>query len=211
MSRSVGDVVCWSCRGGTPSGFFCATCDAILPLDARLDFFRLFALEPTFEVDLVALEVRYRELQKRLHPDFFASRGALERRLSLEHVTRVNEAWQTLTDPLARAGYLLRLEDWKPDHGSSDLEFLGEVMELRESLEELDPKAPDAMARLAALRGGALERVRDEEKRMGALFLDYFREPDRECLVRIGRLADRMRYHRRYLEELDRLEDQAFE
>lgn len=203
-------LVCWSCRGLTVSGLFCQTCDAILPMVAGEDFFHLFAIEPAFEVDLVTLEQHYRNLQKRLHPDFFAHRGPLERRLSLEHITRVNEAWQILTDSLSRADYLLRLVGWQSNKTTTDPEFLYTVMELRESLEEVNPQAADAMQRLEGLRTEALGRMQTEERQIAALFRDFFAQNNPELLAQIARLVDRIRYHRRYLEELDRLEEQAF-
>ncbi|MBF0165665.1 MAG: Fe-S protein assembly co-chaperone HscB, partial [Magnetococcales bacterium] len=121
-------MLCWSCRGPTPAGLFCVTCRTILPPVAGEDFFQLFDISPTFEPELSALERRYRELQKQLHPDFFAHRSGTERRLSLEWTTRINEAWQTLNDPVARAGYLLRLAGWHADRAPMDPEFLEEVM-----------------------------------------------------------------------------------
>ncbi|MBF0182303.1 MAG: Fe-S protein assembly co-chaperone HscB [Magnetococcales bacterium] len=205
------NVVCWSCRGVTGPGLFCRTCDAILPVDHGVDFFRLFGLEVGFVVDRTLLEERYRELQKRLHPDFFASRGAMERRLSLEHVTRVNEALRTLTHPLERAGYLLRLAGWQEEKIPPDTAFLAEVMEQREALDEVDPGAGDAHERLATLRAEAEQRARAEEARLAEMFVAAFGADGQEWLPRIARHTDRLRYHQRFLEELDRLEDQAFE
>ncbi|MEO5345590.1 MAG: Fe-S protein assembly co-chaperone HscB [Magnetococcus sp. YQC-9] len=200
-------IVCWSCRGPTPAGLFCQTCQIILPPVSGENFFRLFAIMPTFKPDLTALEQRYRALQKQLHPDFFANRSGTERRLSLEWTTRINEAWQMLSDPVARAGYLLNLAGWKADRPSVDPEFLAEVMELREALESVDPRAGDAVARLAELKKAARERIAAEV----AQVTDLFAGNGASSLTEIARLVDRMRYHRRYLEELDRLEDRAFD
>ncbi|GAB0057401.1 Co-chaperone protein HscB [Candidatus Magnetaquicoccaceae bacterium FCR-1] len=200
-------MICWSCRGPTPAGLFCATCRTILPPVAGEDFFQLFDISPSFEPDLSALERRYRDLQKQLHPDFFAHRSGTERRLSLEWTTRINEAWQTLSDPVARAGYLLRLAGWHAERPSVDPAFLEEVMELREALESVDPRAADAIPRLATLKSDARRRLDAEVVRVA----DLFRGNGESSLAEIVRHVDRMRYHRRYLEELDRLEDRAFD
>ncbi|MBF0262180.1 MAG: Fe-S protein assembly co-chaperone HscB [Magnetococcales bacterium] len=146
-------------------------------------------------------------MQKQLHPDFFAHRSGTERRLSLEWTTRINEAWQTLNDPVARASYLLRLAGWHADRAPMDPEFLEEVMELREALESVDTRASDAIPRLASLKTDARRRLESEVARVAALF----RVNDDSTLAEINRHLDRMRYHRRYLEELDRLEDRAFD
>ncbi|MBF0628445.1 MAG: Fe-S protein assembly co-chaperone HscB [Magnetococcales bacterium] len=187
------------------------TCNALLPPEPGLDAFGLFGLEPEFALDLTLLERRQRELQKQLHPDLFAKRGATERRLSLEWTTRINEAAPTLTDPVARAAYLLTRLGWEARHSAPDPEFLEEVMERREILEEVDPLAPDALARLAALKKDARNRIETEVAQVAACFRTLPPSPPPASLLPIARLLDRMRYHRRYLEELERLEERAFE
>ncbi|MBF0341933.1 MAG: Fe-S protein assembly co-chaperone HscB [Magnetococcales bacterium] len=205
-------IVCWSCRGPTPAGLFCATCQALLPPESGMDGFRLFGVEPAFDLDPAHLESRHRVLQKQLHPDFFAHRGATERRLSLEWTTRLNESWQTLTDPVARAVLLLAHLGWKaPERPVPDLEFLEEVMTLREALEEVDPLAADALPRLAAMKSAARDRLQNEVRQLSEAFGVHRSAPDELQLIWISRLVDRLRYHRRYLEELDRLEDRAFD
>ncbi|MBF0154066.1 MAG: hypothetical protein HQL64_10040, partial [Magnetococcales bacterium] len=85
--------------------------------------------------------------------------------------------------------------------------FLEEVMELREALESVDTRASDAIPRLASLKTDARRRLESEVARVAALF----RGNGDSTLAEINRHLDRMRYHRRYLEELDRLEDRAFD
>ena len=63
----------------------------------------------TFDIDTAELAVRYRELQRRVHPDKFANASDQERRLSLQMTAQVNEAFQTLKDPVRRGRYLLSL------------------------------------------------------------------------------------------------------
>jgi molecular chaperone HscB len=79
----------------------------------------------------------------------------------------VNEAYQTLKSPLARAAYLLRLHGIDPEFETNTAmpaEFLGEQLELREALEEA--VAANDVERLGALstalrkeRGRVLERL----------------------------------------------------
>jgi len=89
-------------------------------------------------VDLAALEARYRELQREVHPDRFAAASPAEQRVSMQLATRVNEAYQTLKSPIARAGYLLELQGVDPEFETNTAmppEFLAEQMERRERLE----------------------------------------------------------------------------
>jgi molecular chaperone HscB len=108
-------------------------------MDFNADHFSLFDLPPTFRLDLALLDRRYLEMQSKVHPDRFVSAGEAEKRLSLQWATRVNEAYQTLKKPLARARYLLHLAEH--DLGSENnalmpADFLVEQMEWREAVAE---------------------------------------------------------------------------
>ena len=122
-------------------------------LDFSRNYFELFGMSAGFLVDVPELARRYRELQKVVHPDRFAAAGRVSQRLSLQSATLVNEAYETLKDPLKRAQYLLRLRGIEFDaqnHTLRDPDFLMQQMTLREALAEVRGAA-DARARLEAL------------------------------------------------------------
>lgn len=103
------------------------------------DFFALFGLKPAFKLDAVALEAAYRDVQSRVHPDRYAHLPEGDRRLSMQVAARVNEAYRTLRNPLARARYLLQLAGVDAAHESNTAmspEFLVEQMEWREAVAE---------------------------------------------------------------------------
>jgi molecular chaperone HscB len=137
-------MTCWSCQkpvstNGTET--LCASCGAIQPLPPGSDHFAIFGFPRRFEVDLPALEKRFRELSFQVHPDRFARKAPRERRIALERSTALNDAYRTLKDPLRRATYLLSLNGLKveSESGGSAMgqlppEFLEEIMELREGL-----------------------------------------------------------------------------
>jgi molecular chaperone HscB len=100
--------------------------------------FELFGLQPAFRLDAEALERSYRDIQSKVHPDRFAHAGDAERRASLQWTTRVNEAFQILKDPVARAKHLLELQGVDvafETNTAMPSEFLMQQMELREALE----------------------------------------------------------------------------
>jgi len=108
-------------------------------LDFSKSYFELFGLPERFEVDAELLAEHYRELQRVVHPDRYANASDQERRLAVQGASLVNEALQTLKDPLARARYLLSRRGFLLDAGhetTSDPVFLMEQMELREALAE---------------------------------------------------------------------------
>ena len=116
--------------------------------DLSRNHFELFGLPVDFIVDGDALAERYRELQRVVHPDRYASASDQEQRLALQQATQVNEAYETLKDPVKRAQYLLGLKGIDMDtqqETTRDTAFLMEQLQLREELENArnadDPEA----------------------------------------------------------------------
>lgn len=100
-------------------------------------YFEIFDIPVSFECDINAIQQRYRELQKAVHPDKFVNSSDLEKRISMQHTSCINEAFNTLKNPVERALYLLKLKglDINFDNETTmDAQFLIEQLELRESL-----------------------------------------------------------------------------
>lgn len=103
------------------------------------NYFELFDLPVSFDIDTEKLTSRYRDLQSVIHPDKYVNASEKERRLAMQKAVQINEAFQTLKNPLSRAIYLLQLQgiDSKDSHSAMDGEFLMSQMELREELAEI--------------------------------------------------------------------------
>lgn len=100
-------------------------------------YFNLFQLEPSFNIDTEALEQTYRALAARFHPDKFASASAFEQKQAVMMSSTVNDAYRTLKSPIDRAAYLLKSQNIDadaPEHTSFSPEFLMQQMEWRETL-----------------------------------------------------------------------------
>ena len=82
----------------------------VMVLEDSNNYFSFFSLPPKLRVDTVALEKRFYALSRRLHPDRFAGRTEAEQEAALAESSRLNDAYRTLKDPIARTGYLLKLE-----------------------------------------------------------------------------------------------------
>ena len=128
--------------------------------------FELFGLTPMYSVETEALERSYREIQSKVHPDRFAHAGDAERRASLQWTTRVNEAFQVLKNPVARARHLLELHGVDVAFETNTAmppDFLMQQMELRESLEEAvgtkDGSRIDLLRSNLGKEKGALEKA----------------------------------------------------
>ncbi|MDP6953775.1 MAG: Fe-S protein assembly co-chaperone HscB, partial [Alphaproteobacteria bacterium] len=119
----------------------------------QADHFARLGLARAFAIDAEELEKRYLALQRRLHPDRFAARGARERELSMQQATSLNDAYQTLRSPLRRAEYLLQLAG--AEAADDDPEVLMEALEDREALAAADPAGVGALADAASVRRDA--------------------------------------------------------
>ncbi|MCE0493180.1 co-chaperone HscB [Vibrio salinus] len=106
-----------------------------------MNYFELFGLPTQFIVDGSLLASQFRELQKRFHPDNFASGTERERLLAVQKASEINDAFQVLKNPIRRAEYLLSLSgvDIRDEQQTmQDLDFLMQQMELREELEGIE-------------------------------------------------------------------------
>jgi molecular chaperone HscB len=75
-----------------------------------MDYFEIFSLPPHLVIDTPALEKSFYALSRRLHPDRFAAKPPAEQAAALAESSRLNDAYRTLKDPIARTEYLLKLE-----------------------------------------------------------------------------------------------------
>ena len=125
--------------------------------------FELFGLAPQFAQDRVAIDARWKDLQREAHPDKFAAQGAAAQRLAMQWSVRINEAYQRLKDPLKRAAYLCELNATPvnaENNTAMPTEFLMQQMDWREALDEAHSAAEldDLGAQVMAARREALQR-----------------------------------------------------
>ena len=140
--------------------------------DFRQNYFELFGIAPTFDIDAQALQATQRRLQASCHPDRFANASSREKRLSVQTAAWVNQAFDTLRDPVRRSRYLLELEGAElPDEAAttSDSAFLMEQLELREALERCRDAA-DGLAQCEAIGATLAQRAAELEQAFVARF-----------------------------------------
>ena len=186
-------IACWSCGGPTPAdSLFCVTCAAVQP-PGTADHFRRLGLARSYAVDRADRPRRYFDLQRRVHPDRFATRAGREKALSQAQAVSLNEAYETLADPLARAVYLLHLAGMdvlaEGCNQIADPVILMEAMEMREALAGAQSAAQVEMfaANVAA----------DIEECIADLAV-AFRKND---LDEAAKLTTRLRYLRKAIED----------
>ena len=167
-----------------------------------MNYFELFDLVPSFELDASQLALQYRQLQQQYHPDRYAAAPEAEQLQALQQASTVNAAYQTLKDPLSRAEYLLMLQglDIRGEQQTlQDPEFLIQQLSWREELEALR-EAADPEAQIPVFE----QRISSEHNRL-MLQLQQALESAELPLA-----ADRIRklkFVRKLRDELSRLED----
>ncbi|EAR88044.1 Fe-S protein assembly co-chaperone HscB (macronuclear) [Tetrahymena thermophila SB210] len=140
---------CWNCnsRNFQSNLFICGSCQHLQdPSESitSMNYFKLFEMNLSYEIDHQELTLRYKDLQKSFHPDkFYGLRNPKIIKFSETYSTYINEAYSTLRDDLKRAEYLIDLLT----HGQkADLEnkidenknFLHEIMMERMEIEECE-------------------------------------------------------------------------
>jgi molecular chaperone HscB len=200
-------MICWSCQKAAGNGELCAACGAVQPPDPKADYFAVLGVPAAYTVDEAALEQRYKELTKLLHPDRFARADPQARRASLGRSVQLNEAWRCLKDPIRRAEYLLSLHGIdigemagsgrKPsEHATLPVPpvLLMEVLELREALAAAHAARDvhETEALIAKVRSRLDDVMKDVARGFAA-------SPPELTMVAARLIA--VRYYRRFLDE----------
>jgi len=139
-----------------------------------VNHFEVFGLTRRLEIDGTALQRRFYELSRRHHPDFHHGASPEEQAQALETSARLNVAYRTLRDPIARIEYLVRLEEGRETREGAVVkpqappELLAEMFEIQEALAEAKAGALDEPTRktMRHQRERLLQRHRDEEERL---------------------------------------------
>lgn len=98
--------------------------------------FDILGVPASFEVDLKILEQAYFAAQRASHPDRFVGKPEVDRVAAISRSQLVNDAYDTLKNPLTRAEHLLELQGIYAlaDDTKAPPAVLMEMMELRERI-----------------------------------------------------------------------------
>ena len=184
---------CWSCEEGVNlRASFCHQCGFIQP-PLPADHFSCLGLPRNYDLKDEDLERQYFGFQRSFHPDRFANKSPREQAISLEYATNINEAYDTLRDPLERAEYMLGLAGHKVAGSNgetvSDPELLMEVMELNELI-----VGADTVDQLEPLMERANAEVAASEIALGVVFAE-------NDIERAANIALRLRYMKRLADQ----------
>jgi DnaJ-domain-containing protein 1 len=145
--------VCYSCHEPVHPPV-CVGCGALQPPSPHVDPFDLLGVERRFHLDGAAVEAAYRGIARKVHPDRFAARPAVERRMALLWTAAINEARRVLKDDRLRGRFLATGQAAPRERGGPTLDptFLAEIFDWRER----DEEEPGVMTQLATAARNAL-------------------------------------------------------
>jgi molecular chaperone HscB len=160
-------------------------------------FYEALGVVPRLTLDPQDLQKRFYERSRQWHPDRFARASAAEQQKALDMTAVLNDAFRTLRDPVARAGYFLE-EHRIASSKHPPAELLEEVFEMNMALDELRSGDESVRPQLEHARERFL-KLRDEiDHGLSALFLQYDKSlhgtPDESLLLAIRGVLDRRQY-----------------
>lgn len=160
-------------------------------------FYEALGLEPMLSLDAQDLQKRFYERSRQWHPDRFARASGAEQQKALDMTAVLNDAFRTLRDPVARAGYFLE-EHKVASSKHPPAELLEEVFEMNMALDELRSGDESVRPQLEHARDRFL-KLRDEiDHGLSALFIQYDKSlhanPDESLLLAVRGVLDRRQY-----------------
>jgi len=156
---------CVDCQALQQVPFACEDCHQLLAQVQGADYFELFGVPRTYDLDVEELEEKYLTISRNIHPDKFVMAGEEMQAFALRGTAAVNNAYDVLRDPIHRAEYMLESAG---GHSATEdkrvpQDLLADVMALREEIEEAkagdDPRAVEAIRDRITKRKQAMERT----------------------------------------------------
>ncbi len=129
-----------------------------------MNYFELFNIPVSFDVDLSVLPQTYQQLQRLTHPDKFASGSEQQKLVAVQKNAQVNDAYSVLKSPLSRAEYLLSLRGidlQHEQHTIKDSAFLMQQIEWREELAEIAERT-DPLSALESLEDEINQTIKSD-------------------------------------------------
>lgn len=207
-------IECPSCGRRQEPSLTCAECGA--PLAAPLDCFAALGMPRALTIDLDALERRYHELSRKLHPDRFASKGPKVRDASLRATATLTRSYRTLRDPVARGLYWLELNGEKLAENNKRVppELAELVFEVQEQLAEMqlsDPEEAHERATQIAARRVELQFKMDENlAELERHFAKWDQPADEKVLtLELKTILSNIAYLRTLIRDVDRALDNS--
>ncbi|XP_015789477.1 iron-sulfur cluster co-chaperone protein HscB, mitochondrial-like [Tetranychus urticae] len=186
---------CWQCgskfRESLPIS--CTNCLAPQLNHPELNYFTVFNLKATYDVDVPEIRQRFLDLQKILHPDKYSNRSLEEQYTSLDLSTFVNKAYKVLQNPYKRGIYLLKLNgihrEEREGNTVMDPDFLEDMLSINEAVLE------------SSIEG--LEKIRsDVQSKVNHLVSSISRSFQTNSLQEVELLLNKLKFYVNILDKI---------
>ena len=165
-----------------------------------MNYFELYEMPVSLQVDKKYLQQKYFELQKKYHPDFFSNESEEEQAEVLERSSMVNKAYKTFQNDDETIKYVLQLKELLEEEEKYELppSFLAEMMELNEALMEVDDSSlEETETKISQLEKHLYDEVQN--------IVEYYNEDTttNEQLLQVKDYYFKKKYLKRILERLE--------
>ena len=105
----------------------------------KQNFFELFNIEISVDINKSDLDEKVKILQNNFHPDKFTNGSDFEKRLALQISSYINDGYKILGDIVLRVEYILKINNFNKDESTTinDIGFLQEQIMYNELIESL--------------------------------------------------------------------------
>ncbi len=172
-----------------------------------MNYFELYGIDESFDVDQTLVKRKFYELSKLYHPDFYINESEEKQQEILELSTLNNKAYKVLTDPARRIEYILSLHDLITEGEKYQLpqSFLMEMMEVNESLMELEfDKDPETLEKVSSEVADVENNMSAELNEITAAYGSQSIAEKEASLLKIKDLYYRQKYLLRIRESLNK-------
>ena len=165
-----------------------------------MNYFELFEMPISLTVDKKYTQDKYFELQKKYHPDFFSNENEEEQDAVLEKSSMINKAYKLFQNENETMKYVLQLKNLLEDEEKYQLppEFLAEMIELNESLMDVDDSSlEETQTKISQLEKHLYDKVQN--------IFEYYSEDNTtgEQLLQVKDYYYKKKYLNRILERLE--------
>jgi molecular chaperone HscB len=165
-----------------------------------MNYFDLYEMPISLQVNKKYLQDKYFELQKKYHPDFFSNESEEEQANVLEISSMINKAYKTFQNDDETIKYVLQLKELLEEEEKYHLpsEFLTEMMELNEAIMDVDDSSlEETETKISQLEKHLYDKVQN--------IIEYYNEDTTtdEQLLQVKDYYYKKKYLKRILERLE--------
>lgn len=173
------------------------------------DYFSLLGVKRSFKQDLPALETKFYQISRELHPDRFAAgTDSKWKTISVERMSAVNRAYQTLTKADRLREYILELEGIVAAGGLTEekktqipAELAEEWFELQDAVME---EPSEAETKLSQFETDLKKRSSDLRGKISGFESEYDQNSSNESRREILRKIEKLSLDGQYLKSMER-------